>query len=111
MRFGIYKIPKPVIKQLGDMNTRQVILDKQNVIKILLEMNFNEIDDYINYMRSFHGLSPYKKDIKPATFTNGLGERKMNHYSIRNGKEISENYRYYIINKRKWMLCKIKHGI
>ena len=111
MPFGTFKITKQDIKQLGEMSTRQVILSKEDVIKILSEMNFNEIDDYIEYMRSFHGLAPYKKDIKPALFSNGLGERKMNHYSIRNGKEISENYRYYIINKKKWMLCKIKHGI
>lgn len=93
------------------MSVRRVILCKDDVIKILSEMNFNEIDDYIEYMRIFHGLAPYKKDIKRAIFTNGIGERKMNHYSIRNGKEISDNYRYYIINKRKWMLCKIKHGV
>jgi hypothetical protein len=89
------------------MSTKQVIIHKEDVIKILEDANFKEIEDYTFHMKDCYGLSPYKKDIKPATFTNGLGERKMNHYSIRNGKEISENYRYYIINKRKWMLCEL----
>jgi hypothetical protein len=56
-------------------------------------------------------LSPYKKDIKPAKFGNGLGELKMNHFSIRKQKVISENYRYFIINKKKWMLSRIKYGV
>lgn len=93
------------------MNTRQVIIDRENVIKILSDTNFNDISDYINYMKSFYGLSPYKKDIKQGRFTNGLGELKMNHFAIKNNKGLFESYRFYIINKRKWMLCKIKHGI
>jgi len=93
------------------MNKRQVIIDRENVIKILSETNFNDISDYIDYMKSFHGLSPYKKDIKRAIFTNGIGESKMNHFAFKNNKGLFESYRYYIINKRKWMLSKIKHGI
>ena len=61
-------------------------------------------------MRDLHGLCPYKKDIKPSSF-GGIGENKMNHFSLREGKVITENYRYYIVNKRKYMLTKINYGI
>ena len=93
------------------MNTRQVILPQSDIVKLFDEKKFDDINEYIVHMKSFHGLSPYKKDIKPAKFGNGLGELKMNHFSIRKRKVISENYRYFIINKKKWMLSRIKYGV
>lgn len=110
MQLGIYKITKLVIKPCGDMSTRQVILHVDKIKEILLETQINNIDDYLTHMRVKHGLSPYKKDIKPSAFA-GIGENKMNHFSLREGKEITENYRYYIVNKRKYMLTKINYGI
>ena len=92
------------------MSTIQVILHIDTIKEILSETKLNDIDDYITHMRVNHGLSPYKKDIKPSAFA-GIGETKMNHFSLREGKEITENYRYYIVNKRKYMLTKISHGI
>jgi hypothetical protein len=93
------------------MSTRQVILHIDIIKEILSETKFNKIDDYIKHMRVHHGLCPYKKDIKPSQFY-GVGEEiKMNHFSIRKGEEISENYRFYVVNKRKYMLAKINYGI
>ena len=92
------------------MSTRQVILHVDKIKEILSETQLSNIDAYITHMRVNHGLSPYKKDIKPSAFA-GIGETKMNHFSIRKRKEITENYRYYIVNKRKYMLSKISHGI
>lgn len=92
------------------MSTRQVILHVDKIKEILSETKINNINDYVNHMRVQHGLCPYKKDIKPSAF-GGIGENKMNHFSIRNGKEVTENYRYYIVNKRNYMLSKIKNGI
>lgn len=92
------------------MSTIQVILHIDTIKEILSETKLNDIDDYITHMRVKHGLCPYKKDIRPSAFA-GIGEDKMNHFSIRKRKEITENYRYYIVNKRKYMLSKISHGI
>ena len=92
------------------MSTRQVILHVDKIKEILSETQLSNIDAYITHMRVNHGLSPYKKDIKPSAFA-GIGETKMNHFSLREGKEITENYRYYIVNKRKYMLTKISYGI
>lgn len=111
MQCGIYKIPKLAIKPHGNMSKKQVILHKSDIFKIISQTDFCDICDYIVHMREYHGLSPYKKDIRPAEFGNGLGEKKMNHFSIRTKKQISENYRYYVVNKHKWFLSKITHGV
>ena len=93
------------------MSSRQVILNKSSVINLLSNCKFNNIDDYIQHMKNIHGLSPYKKDIKKSEYTSGIGENKMNHFSIKQEGYFEERYRYYLVDKRKWFLTKINYGL
>jgi hypothetical protein len=97
------------------MSSKQVILEKSVVFDLLCDDHdkFNNVDEYIQHMKSVHGLSPYKKDIRKSEFSYGLGEgeNKMNHFSIKKEGFFTERYRYYIVDKQKWFLTKIEHGI
>ncbi len=97
------------------MSSKQVILEKSVICDLLCDHNkFSNVDEYIQHMKSVHGLSPYKKDIRKCEFSYyGLGEEenKMNHFSLKKEGHFTERYRYYIVDKQKWFLTKIEHGI
>jgi hypothetical protein len=97
------------------MSSKQVILEKSVVIDLLCDDHdkFNNVDEYIQHMKSVYGLSPYKKDIRKSEFSYGLGEgeNKMNHFSIKKEGFFTDKYRYYIVDKQKWFITKIEHGI
>lgn len=111
MLIGTSNIPKQEKEQLN----KQIILPIVDVQKLISDVKFSNIEEYISYLNSC-GISPYKKDIrKSPSFGKGLGDSKMNHYSIRDADGRlnfgNPSFRFYITNKRKWMLNKIKHGV
>lgn len=103
-----------ILKQEKEQLNKQIILSVLDVRKLISGTEFSNIEEYIFYINSC-GISPYKKDIKKSSFGKGLGDSKMNHYSLRDADGrmdfANPSFRFYITNKRKWMLNKIKHGV
>jgi hypothetical protein len=96
------------------MAIRHVFLHRLDAVKMVEDVygSFKDINEYIKYVEAL-GIRPYKKDIKETFLGAGIGEPKMNHVCTKEKKYKGnyEYFKYYIINKKQWIITRLKYGI
>ena len=96
------------------MTVKHVFIHRRDVIRMVETVyeSFEDINEYIKYVESL-GIRPYKKDIKKTLFGSGIGNPKTNHVCTKEKKHNGnyEYFKYYIINKKQWILTRLKYGI